>query len=194
MRSLAWLILSCALPCTALADDVAQRPPPPPPNGPVERYRELSVSLTSGVDFLGTAGGPGGWTGFYVPSGSNAVGVVGLGASARLVVQGVVIGAEMSVTFFDGANAALFPGATLGYAIALTKRLALTPAFHAELGIPTAKGAPVIALLTGELALEIFLGDHGFIEPVIALGDLQNTGTGQPAFAFGVGYRLGVVF
>jgi hypothetical protein len=194
MRPLAWLILSCVLPSTALADDASQRPPPPPPNGPVERYRELSVSLTSGIDFVGTAGGPGGWAGFYVPSGANVVSVVGLGAAARVVVRGVVIGAEMSVTFFDGvpgASAALFPGATLGYAISLTRRLALTPAFHAELGIPTGKGASVIALLTGELALQVFLGDHGFIEPVIALGDLQ---TSAPAFAFGVGYRLGVVF
>ena len=187
------LCATCALATLAIAT------PASADETPVEYYRHQSISLTAGMDFFSFAA-PGQWTGLATEFGNtSAVGVVGLGASARGVFSGVTVGAEFGVLYYNGLtqNAILYPGFSVGYAIPLMDRLALTPMFHAIFAAPTGGvGASTTIQLDGEVGLEIFLGKHGFIEPVISMGDLHDTGvpTSQDAFIFGVGYRLGVTF
>jgi len=159
----------------------------------------MSVSLVSGMDFVSFLA-PNGWTGLATDFGpGGADGVLGLNASARVVFSGIVFGAQFGAFYVNGitSKTVLYPGFSIGYAIPLIDRLALTPSFHTEFLISTASNSSAVVQLTGEVGLEVFLGKHGFIEPVISMGDLQNTGagtSGQATFIFGVGYRLGVVF
>jgi hypothetical protein len=167
---------------------------------PVEDYRAMSGGLVSGFDLMLPLGAPSGWTGLATQFGATkAAGIVGFNVAGRFVIQGLVIGAQVGFSFFDGliSNTIVIPGVSVGYAIPLTGQLALTPAFRTVFLIPTAPNSSADLQITGEVGLEYFFGKHGYMEPVIAMGDYQvtNLGTsGQATFIFGVGYRLGVVF
>jgi len=166
---------------------------------PVARYRRLSVSMIMGMDLFATVAGPGGgWTGFDSQLGSNpAAAIVGLGASVRVVARGLVMGAELGVEYLNAQSSpatVVFPGFTLGYAIPIVDRVAFTPAFHSGFVVSSAAGSSVVAELLGEVGFEIFLGKHGFVEPVVSMGDYHNAANSADVFVFGVGYRLGVVF
>ncbi|MGO8993499.1 MAG: hypothetical protein ACLQVI_09220 [Polyangiaceae bacterium] len=167
---------------------------------PVGSYRAESVSLTSGMDLVVPVGAPSGWTGFSTRFGnSDTAGIVGIDANVRLVVSGVVLGAQLGVAFYDQiiSDAIFVPGLSVGYAIPLSRKLALTPSLHSVFLLSTAGGASPDVQLTAEAALEWFLARQAFIEPVLAMGDYQDTGAGRSGtatFIFGIGYRLGVVF
>lgn len=184
------------VPCAAAA--LAISAPASADQTPIDYYRTRSVSLTLGLDY--SLGGQLQWGGLATQFGTTgAAGIFGLGAAARVVVSGIVLGAELGVTYIDKlvTSAVFFPGFLVGYAAPLTDRVALTPAFHGDFLISTAPGSSLLAQLTGELGLEVLLGKHGYIEPVLSMGALQNTGAGKSGdatFVFGVGYRLGVVF
>ena len=159
---------------------------------PVDHYRTLSFSLLS--DATG---------GVTVESSGQTVAALGLGASVRGVVQGVVIGAQLSVVYESlstlGGSTSIGlvePGASLGYAVGLSDHIVLTPAVRGLFALPftSSLGTSSTMELTGEVSLAFFLGMNGFIEPYVAAGDYQDFAAGSGAFLFLAGYRLGVVF
>ena len=162
-----------------------------PPESPVARYRRMSVSL------LSDAG-----AGFTFESDVN-VAALAFGVSARLVVRGFLVGAQLTVAYEKqtSSNAslelgALEPGLTLGYVIPASDRVAVTPAVHVLSYVPFTPNSNVGSSmqLTGEVGVSIFLGHNGFLEPYLALGDYQQFSPGTAWFILSVGYRLGVVF
>ena len=136
------------------------------------------------------------WTGVASPmiSGSSAQGMVSLGANARFVTSGVVIGGQIGVAYVGGLinDAVIVPGVSIGYAIPITSSIALTPAARAVLLLSTASGSSPSLQATGEIGAEFFIGKHAFIEPVVSAGGVQSTGGGT--LIVGVGYRIGAVF
>ena len=163
---------------------------PERPQSPVEHYRDLSFSL------LSDAGAS-----FTFQTGQDLL-ALNLGASLRVVVQGFVIGAQLSLVYEKATSGLAFeigaidPGITLGYAFRVSDRVALMPSAHALFFVPfTSTGTTsVIGEFTGEIAATCFVGMNGFIEPYIAAGDYQPFANGSAEFLFGIGYRLGVVF
>jgi hypothetical protein len=157
---------------------------------PVEHYRTLSFSLLSDA---GAA--------FSFQSGQDLA-ALDLGASLRIVVQGFVIGAQVSVVYEKATGGTAFeigavePGIALGYAFPVSERVAITPSARALFFVPfTNTGTSAnFGEFTGEVAATCFLGTNGFIEPYIAAGDYQLFSGGSAEFLFTFGYRLGVVF
>lgn len=172
----------CLVPASAAAND------------DVDGYRSFSFGLTSGVDLMGGAFGPGISGLYYSPQMSHSGGLVGINGNARLMIAGIQLGAQMGVYFNELTDTIITPGANVGYAIGLIGPLALTPSARALFLVPSARGSSVSMQVTGELALEWFFGKNGYMEPYFATGVLHATGPNQANFILGGGYRLGIVF
>jgi hypothetical protein len=179
---------------------------------PVDRYREFSVSITSGMNLsLTSASNVVLFANTSAFVGTSIQPEIALGVNARVVDNGIMFGLEFGVAYQSqtvvnletsatATQTSLLPGFSLGYVIPISDRLAFTPSFHAtfDIDIVGEEGSSEtlsFAQLSGELALEVFLGAHAFFEPLISAGDLQllNSG-GSGIFVFGFGYRLGIVF
>ena len=149
---------------------------------PVGSYRAESVSLTSGMDLVVPVGAPSGWTGFSTRFGnSDTAGIVGIDANVRLVVSGVVLGAQLGVAFYDQiiSDAIFVPGLSVGYAIPLSRKLALTPSLHSVFLLSTAGGASPDVQLTAEAALEVVPRQAGVHRARARHGRLPGHGRGE---------------
>jgi hypothetical protein len=147
----------------------------------VDRYRRLSVSLTSDAV-----------TGVQLaPAGPFVAATIG--ASGRVVFYGFVASVAVSVGFENPSgmiSGTVAPSLALGYAIRLADRVALTPSVRGDLFITFPNGTSANPNMYGEVATEVFVGLHAFIEPYIAAGSSLT----NPGFTMLFGYRLGIVF
>lgn len=186
VTALAALATLAALPRIARADD-----------SPVAAYRSDSFGMTTGMETTFALFGGLSLAGDVIPSGSGgSSGFFQLGFDGRYVRSGVMVGAGLQVFFQDGSMSTIVsPHLSVGYAIPISDRLALTPSVHGSLQDVPDTGGIGFFFVRGEVALEYFFGRHGYIEPVVTVGDLVPAGDSSgSAVIVGIGYRLGVVF
>ena len=123
----------------------------------------------------------------------GAVGSFGLGATFRLVLNGIAAALELGgVVIADDrdASGAVVPGFGFGYAFDVSNYVAITPMVKGTIYIfPEQRTLTQVAI---ELPFAIFVGDSGFLEPYGTMGIMMREG--EPAFAGGAGYRLGIMF
>jgi hypothetical protein len=191
-----WMLLSASavLVCSpALAD-----PPNASELSPAEAYRHRSFTLVSGMSFafpvVATATE---WTGFDTQFAGSVAGLFGVAADFRVVLSGLLLGGEIGVSLVQGANTVFTHGAYVGWVIPVFRRVAFSGAMHAVVLLPTGAGSSADIQVTGDLMLECFISRQAFIEPVIAVGELQETGFGSSGVGLlvvGVGYRMGIIF
>jgi len=163
---------------------------------PAESFRHRSVSLLSAVNVALPVEPASGLGGIDTRFDGNVNGMFGTSVNVRGVISGVMLGAEVGVTFADRVlpGAVFTPGVTAGFVVPLLPRLTASFAMHGILVASTAPDTPLDAQITGDAALECFVGRHAFIEPVVELGGFFEPALNVGFFVVGVGYRLGVSF
>lgn len=139
---------------------------------------------------------------------------LGLTVTPRFVVSHIVLQPSLGLNYMNlgGAGSSqtlgLLMGFAGGYAFAVHDRLALSPMVGFDFGFNHAQAdLPIVGVtnhdttqgrLYAELPLQIFIGRTGFIEPYVDLGVAfpftSNVMGSSTVFAFGLGYRIGVVF
>jgi len=165
-----------------------------PHANPVERYRSGTISLLAGSG--GAIAASQGALVAVLGNGTAQAGVT-LGVHLRGVFSGgVTLGGRLGMLYPSSDGVAIDAGVGGGYAIVLGAQVALTPFVEFGVGVTTGPAnTPLIITSRGGVALQIFLGDHGFIEPFVGGGAIINTSRdGRAAGVINAGYRLGVVF
>jgi hypothetical protein len=134
--------------------------------------------VLSSAGIVGAATGP---YGQFAP-------LVNVGVDLRFCIRGFLLAPHFSLGL-GGQYTTGGVGIGVGYAFALTERLALSPTVDLSYLVPDLGYSPFV-VVTGDLPLTIFIGQNGFMEPYLAVG----VGLGRGGILVGAGYRVGVTF